>query len=296
MTERCGYVALLGRPNVGKSTLLNHVLKQKLAITSRKPQTTRKTLLGIDTDPAANCQAIYVDTPGIHDHAHRALNKFMVSQAVATLQDVDLRVLLIEAGRWTAGDEHVLNLLRESPGRNFAVLSKVDLLENKETLLPAMQQVGDTALFEEIVPLSALKNEGVEAFRQLVFGALPDNPHLFADDQITDQTERQIVAEMVREKVMRQLGDELPHSTGVVVEAFTEEPELVTIHADIYVERQGQKRIVIGQQGQRLKSIGQEARKDIEALLGIKVMLHLWVKVRKDWTNKASGLQRLGYE
>ncbi len=290
----CGYVGLLGRPNVGKSTLLNHVLRQKISITSRKPQTTRHNMLGVDTQ--GPYQAIYVDTPGIHQHTDKALNRYMVANATSALRDVDLRVVLIEAGKHKPEDEHVLELLKKTPGTNIAVLSKVDLLKDKSELLPEIQRLHETGLFEEIIPVSALRSEGIETFREQVFARLPEGPHLFAEDEVTDQTERRLVEEIVREKLMRQLGDEIPHSSAVVVERFVSGENLTEIHADIYVEREGQKRIVIGNKGARLKSIGSEARKDIERLLDARVMLHLFVKVRKGWTNNDRLMHRLGYE
>lgn len=292
--QYCGYVALLGRPNVGKSTLLNHVLRQKISITSRKPQTTRHNLLGVDTEGVH--QAIYMDTPGIHQHIEKALNRYMVSNATAALKDVDLRVMVVEAGKFKDEDQHVVDLLKAAPGRNIAVLSKIDLLDNKNLLLPEIQRLHETGVFNQIVPVSALRQENVEVFRQQVFALLPAGPHLFAEDEVTDQSERRLVEEIVREKLMRQLGDEIPHSAAVLVERFVSRPELTEIHADIYVERDGQKRIVIGHQGARLKLIGSEARKDIEQMLDCKVMLHLFVKVRKGWTNSDRLLNRLGYE
>ncbi len=290
----CGYVALLGRPNVGKSTLLNHIVRQKISITSRKPQTTRHNLIGVDTE--GRHQAIYMDTPGIHQRTEKALNRFMVSNAKAALKDVDLRVLVVEAGKWQAEDQHVLDLLAAVPGENLAVLSKVDLLADKTLLLPEIERLHDSGLFTEVIPVSALKFDGVEDLRAQIFKRLPAGPHLFAEDEVTDQTVRHLVEEIVREKLMRQLGDEIPHSTAVLVERFVEEDGLTEIHADIYVERDGQKRIVIGKQGARLKLIGSEARKDIERLLDGKVMLHLFVKVRKGWTNSNRLLKRLGYD
>lgn len=290
---RCGYVALVGRPNVGKSTLLNHVLRQKISITSRKPQTTRDNLLGVDTE--GQHQAIYIDTPGIHQHTDKALNRYMVANATTALKDVDLRVMLIESGKWKAEDEHVLEMLRDRAGTNIAVLSKVDLLADKATLLPQMERLAEKQVFAEIIPLSALKNDGVEAFRQSVFAHLPPGPHLFAEDEVTDQSERRLVEEIVREKLMRQLGDEIPHSAAVLVERFAVGENMTEIHADIYVEREGQKRIVIGKAGARLKQIGSAAREDIERLLERKVMLHLYVKVRKGWTNSDRLMNRLGY-
>ena len=290
----CGYVALLGRPNVGKSTLLNHVLRQKISITSRKPQTTRHNLLGVDTEGAY--QAIYMDTPGIHQRTEKALNRYMVANAKSALKEVDLRVMVVEANKWQEEDQHVLDLLAAVPGRNIAVLSKVDLVADKTTLLPEMRRLSESGLFEEIIPLSALKFDGIDVFREQIFKRLPPGPHMFAEDEITDQTERHLVEEIVREKLMRQLGDEIPHSTAVLVERFVADTDLTEIYADIYVEREGQKRIVIGKQGARLKLIGSEARKDIEKLLDTKVMLHLFVKVRKGWTNSNRLMQRLGYD
>lgn len=290
----CGYVALLGRPNVGKSTLLNHVLRQKISITSRKPQTTRQNMLGVDTQGAY--QAIYMDTPGIHQHTEKALNRYMVANATTALRDVDLRVMLIEAGKWKDEDEHVLELLRRTDGTNIAVLSKIDLLTKKNSLLPEIEKLNAFGVFSEIIPLCALRNEGIDRFREQVFARLPAGPHFFAEDEVTDQSERRLVEEIVREKLMRQLGDEIPHSAAVVVERFVATDKITEIHADIYVERDGQKRIVIGKQGARLKLVGQEARKDIERLLDAKVMLHLFVKVKKGWTNNNKLMTRLGYQ
>ncbi|MEL0048349.1 MAG: GTPase Era [Gammaproteobacteria bacterium] len=292
--QRCGYVALVGRPNVGKSTLLNHVLGQKISITSRKPQTTRRNLIGVDTQGAH--QAIYVDTPGIHQQTERELNRYMVSNATSALADVDLLVVLIEGGKTTEADDHVLKLVAARSAPKFAVLSKVDLVKDKEQLLPQMRALGELGLFDEIVPLSALKEDGIERFRQHVFQRLPEGTHFFADDEVTDQPERFLVAEIVREKLMRQLGDEIPHTSTVVIEHFKQGDKVIDIHADIIVERDGQKRIVIGKSGARLKLIGQEARKDIELMLDHQIMLHLWVKVRKGWTNNRIHMRSLGYD
>ncbi|MEQ9451874.1 MAG: GTPase Era [Pseudomonadales bacterium] len=292
--KHCGYIALLGRPNVGKSTILNYVLRQKIAITSRKPQTTRHNLLGVDTE--GDYQAIYVDTPGIHSDVNKALNRYMVGEAKRVIDDVDVRVLVADAERWRDEDQKVAELLlKHKGGRNVAVLNKIDLVSPKEKLLPLMARLSDMG-FSDVVPISALRDEGIAEFRQLIFSALPAGQHLFAEDQITDQTTRSLAAEIIREKLMRQLGDEIPHSTAVMILKYEERPDLVEIHAEIYVERNGQKRIVVGTEGQRLKLIGQEARQDIERLVDCKVMLHLWVKVRKGWTNSAGLLRQLGYD
>ena len=290
---KSGYVALFGRPNVGKSTLLNYLLRQKISITSRKPQTTRVNLLGIDTQDTH--QAIYVDTPGIIKKTRNTLNRFMVDNAKSLLGDVDLAVLLIEAGKFTEADEHVVSLLKDRPGKTICALTKIDLMKKKTELLPEIEKLGSLDLFEEIVPISALKKDGINEFRNVVFKMLPEGNHLFEENQITDKSEQFIAGELIREKVMRQLGDELPHSAAVSIESFAELDRLTEIRACIHVERESQKRIVIGSKGLRLKRIGSDARRDIEILLDRKVMLRLWVKVDKGWTNQTVGLHRLGY-
>ncbi len=292
-TQRCGYVALAGRPNVGKSTLLNHLLRFKLSITSRKPQTTRHLLLGVDTE--GPYQAVYVDTPGIHEHSRREMNRQMVRAAVAALADVDLIVMVVDRDHWLPDDQRVLEHLEAQRLPRFVVMNKVDLMPRKEPLLPAMAQMEKRG-FEEIFPVSALKGEGLDALRRSVFARLPEQPHLFPADQVTDQSERFLVSEIVREKLMRRLGDEVPHHLAVMIQAYAESDGLVDVAADIVVERPGQKRIVIGQGGDKLKLIGAEARHDIEKLLGKPVMLRLWVKVRPGWSNSAAGLRRVGYD
>ena len=290
---KSGYVALFGRPNVGKSTLLNYLLRQKISITSRKPQTTRVNLLGIDTQDTH--QAIYVDTPGIIKKTRNTLNRFMVDNAKSLVGDVDLAVLLIEAGKFTEADEHVVSLLKDRPGKTICALTKIDLMKKKTELLPEIEKLGSLDLFEEIVPISALKKDGINEFRDVVFKLLPEGNHLFEENQITDKSEQFIAGELIREKVMRQLGDELPHSAAVSIESFAELDRLTEIRACIHVERESQKKIVIGAKGLRLKRIGSDARRDIEILLDRKVMLRLWVKVDKGWTNQTVGLHRLGY-
>ncbi len=291
--HKMGFVALFGRPNVGKSTLLNYLLKQKISITSRKPQTTRVNFLGIDTEKIH--QAVYVYTPGIIKETINSLNRFMVDSAKSMVDDVDLAVLLVEAGKYLDADEHVVSLLRKRKGITICAITKIDLIKDKLSLLPQIEQLSVLNLFEEIVPLSALKQDGIETFRKVIFSRLPVGDHLFGEDQVTDKSEQFIVGELIREKVMRQLGDEVPHSSGVSIESFSVLEELTDIRACIHVERESQKKIVIGAKGERLKRIGSEARKDIEILLDRKVMLHLWVKVQKGWTNQAVGLHKLGY-
>ena len=291
---RCGYVALVGRPNVGKSTLLNHLLRQKIAITSRKPQTTRHVMLGVDT--RGPDQAIFVDTPGIHEHAQRAMNRIMVRSATAVLGDVDLIIMVLERDQWTEEDELVLAHVKRSGTPALAVINKIDQLRKKELLLPVMERLSRLEIFDAIVPVSALKGQGLADLREEVFSRLPVNAHLFPPDQITDQSEKFIVSEIIREKLMRRMGDEIPHRTAVLIEQFRDEGGMVDIAADIYVERTGQKRIIIGKGGEKLKMIGQEARRDIETLLERPVMLRLWVKVRPGWTNSPAALKRMGYD
>lgn len=291
--QRCGYVALVGRPNVGKSTLLNHLLRFKLSITSRKPQTTRHVLLGVDTEGPH--QAVYVDTPGIHDHARREMNRQMVRAATAVLADVDLAIMVVERDTWRDDDQRVLDRLEAHRLPRFVVMNKVDMMRRKDALLPAMAAMAERG-FDEIFPVSALKGEGLQELRQAVFRRLPEQPHLFPADQVTDQSERFLVSEIIREKLMRRLGDEIPHHVAVMIQTYDESARTVDIAADIVVDRPGQKRIVIGQGGEKLKLIGAEARKDIEALLEQKVMLRLWVKVRPGWSDSAAGLRRVGYE
>ncbi|HET6471369.1 MAG TPA: GTPase Era [Pseudomonadales bacterium] len=292
--QRCGYVALVGRPNVGKSTLLNHLIGRKLSITSRKPQTTRHTVLGVETLGAA--QAIYVDTPGIHDGGGRAINRHMVRAATGALADVDIVVMVFERLRYGDDDARVVELVRAARGRKLAVINKIDQLEARERLLPHIARLDELGIFEAIVPVSALRGTGLEDLKRQVLQRLPEGAHLFPADQFTDRTERFIAGEIVREKLMRRLGDELPHRITVLVERFVERPRLVEIDATIFVERDGQKAIIIGRNGSLLKAVGQDARHDIEALLGRKVMLRLWVKVKAGWTNNESGLQRLGFD
>ncbi len=293
-STRCGYVAILGRPNVGKSTLLNHLLGRKLSITSRKPQTTRHNLLGVLTEGEA--QVLLVDTPGVHEARDRAINRMMVRTATSVLQDVDVVLLVVEAKGLTPDDELVLKLLQRTAAVCFCVINKIDQLSDKGALLPLIQTLANRHPFAEIVPVSALKGDGLGQLLTRIIAHLPPGPHLFPPDQITDRSERFIVGEIIREKLMRRLGDELPHRITVVVEQFQEKSKLTDISAIIYVERDSQKAIIIGKAGAKLKSIGKDARLEIEEFLGAKVMLRLWVKVKHGWTNSDAALQHLGYD
>ena len=290
--SRCGFVAIVGRPNVGKSTLLNHILGQKLSITSRKPQTTRHQVLGIKTEGPV--QAIYVDTPGMHTEEPRALNRYMNRAASSALKHVDVVVFVVDRHYWTTEDDLVLKKLEHLTCPVILAVNKVDKIERRDTLLPALQELASRRDFAEVIPLSALKGQNLEPLEAAVAGYLPQSVHMYPDDQITDRTERFMAAEMVREKITRQLGAELPYSVAVEIEEFRQEPNTLHISALILVEREGQKKIVIGDKGDRLRTIGQEARQDMERMFDSKVMLRLWVKVRRGWADSDRALKSLG--
>lgn len=290
---RCGYVALAGRPNVGKSTLMNHLLGRKLSITSRKPQTTRQALIGVLTRDDA--QVVFVDTPGIHVPRGRALNRYMVGQAVGTLAGVDLVLMLIEANGWRDGDEIVRRRIAEAGVPCICIINKIDRVRPKERLLPLMDDVSRRHDFEAIIPVSALKNLALDHLLAEILARLPNRPWAFAEDEVTDRPLLFLVGEIVREKAMRRLGAELPHQTAVTVDRIAAGPNCTEVDAVLYVERDTQKRIAIGKGGTMLKSIGEDARQDIEILLGGKAMIRLWVKVDRRWSGRPEALQRFGY-
>ncbi|MFC2971033.1 GTPase Era [Azotobacter bryophylli] len=290
---RCGYVAIVGRPNVGKSTLLNHILGQKLAITSRKPQTTRHNMLGIKTE--GNVQAIYVDTPGLHKQNDKALNRYMNKNAAAALKDVDVVIFVVDRTRWTEEDQMVLERVQFVRGPVLVAVNKADRLDDKTEMLPHLEWLAQQLPNAEIVPISALQGKNLDLLEKLVAERLPEGEHFFPEDQITDRSSRFLAAELVREKIMRQLGAELPYQITVEIEEFKQEGRILHIHALILVEREGQKKIIIGEKGERIKRIGQEARKDMEVLFDSKVMLNLWVKVKGGWSDDERALHSLGY-
>ena len=290
---RCGYVALVGRPNVGKSTLLNRILGQKISITSRRPQTTRHRVLGIKTDMDA--QLIYVDTPGIHDYSGRAMNRHMNRTASSVLVDVDVVVFMVDGFKWTRDDELVLSKLEAVDCPVILALNKIDLMANRDELLPRLQALGDKRAFEQIVPISAVKGDNIQALEDAIEKLLPEAPAMFPEDQITDRPVRFLAAELVREKLFRKLGRELPYGLTVEIESFKTEADVTHIHALIWVERKSQKNIVIGKQGRVLKEVGTEARKDIEALIDARVNLKLWVKIKEGWADDERALHSLGY-
>jgi GTP-binding protein Era len=296
MTEagyRCGYVALIGRPNAGKSTLLNRLVGEKIAAVSNKPQTTRHRIQGIVTRPDG--QIVFVDTPGVHKPGY-LLNRRMMAAVHDAIMSVDLLVLMRDASVSTGnGDRFVLDLVKQSEKPAILVLNKIDKIKDKNQLLPLIESYAKEYDFEEIVPVSALKGDAVDNLLAQIVKHLPEGGPIFAEDELTDQPTRVLVAEMVREKILESTGEEIPYVTAVVTEMFDEsDPELLKIYCAIFVEKASQKKIIVGKQGSRIRDIGTKARQDIEKLLGTHVYLRLFVKVVEDWRNREQNLEELG--
>jgi GTP-binding protein Era len=287
-------VAIVGRPNVGKSTLMNHILGQKISITSSKPQTTRHRILGIKT--TAESQVIYVDTPGVHLNAINAMNRYMNRAATSSIEDVELILFLVEAGTWTEEDENVLQRLKTVKAPVVLVINKIDRIKDKEELFPVLEELSQKMDFASVIPLSATKGSNVKALEKLINERLPEAEAVFPEDYVTDRSERFLAAELIREKLMRGLGKELPYATTVEIESFKQEKGMLRIHALIWVERDSQKRIVIGKGGEKLKEVGQQSRLDMERLFDAKVFLQLWVKVKEGWSDNERLLNSLGYK
>lgn len=292
--KKSGYVAIVGRPNVGKSTLLNGLLGEKVSITSPKPQTTRWQVLGIQTRDDA--QIIYIDTPGMHTEEKRAMNRYMNRVASSVLLDADVLVFVIDATYWHREDELVLKKLQSLDKPVILVLNKIDLVKDKAELLPLIDKVQSKLDFAAIVPISAMKQENTNHLEDEIAKLLPEGEQLFPEDQLTDRSVRFQVAEVIREKLIILTDEELPYTTTVEIEQFKEGEKLTEISAVIWVEREGQKIIVIGKKGARLKKVGILARRDIEKMLDAKVFLRLWVKVKENWTDDDKALRGLGYE
>ena len=294
MTKKSGFVAIIGRPNVGKSTLLNTLIGEKISITSPKPQTTRWQILGIKT--VDHTQIIYIDTPGLHREEKRAMNRYMNRIASAVILDADVIVFMIDATSSRYEDELVLKKLQATTKPVILVINKIDLLKDKNELLPLMDKLKHQFQFSHIIPISAMKAENVAALEKVIADLLPEGPLLYPDDQLTDRNIRFQVAEIIREKLIYATEEELPYATTVEIERFQPGEKITEISAVIWVERHGQKVIVIGKKGARLKKIGTQARKEIEKLLGNKVFLQLWVKIKENWTDDDKALRNLGYE
>lgn len=291
---RCGYVAVVGRPNVGKSTLINAALKRKISIVTPKPQTTRHRILGIDSRD--DCQIIFVDTPGIHRNAAKAMNRLMNRAATNALADADLTLFVTEAGRWVAEDQDVLERLQQTTAPVFALLNKIDRVHPKEDLLHALSDMSERFDFAEVMPISAKRENSVARLMSIIPDYLPEGPRLFAEDAITDRSESFHAAEIVREKLTLCLRQEVPYGLTVQIERFERDANGIAIHAIVWVERESQKGIVVGKAGSLLKQVGREARLELKQQYGIPVHLELWAKVKDNWADNEEDLIRLGYE
>lgn len=291
--SRCGVVALVGRPNVGKSTLMNHLVGEKISITSRKPQTTRHRIHGILSRD--DYQLVFADTPGIHHDHDRAINRYMNQAAESALTDVDVICMMVETTAWTEADQQVLDLLPRTGVPVILLVNKVDQQKDKDQLLPHLEFLSGKFDFAEIVPVAALKGHNLDRLEEQLAARLPEGEFWFDPEQPTDRNLRFMVSELVREKVVRQLGQEVPHQVTVEIEHWQEQDGRLEIAAAIIVERKGQKKILVGSGGERIKRIGTQARGDIEALLERHVMLNLWVKVKSGWSDNERALQSLGY-
>ncbi|NOI21801.1 GTPase Era [Vibrio mediterranei] len=293
--QHCGFVAIVGRPNVGKSTLLNHILGQKISITSRKPQTTRHRIMGVDTD--GDYQAIYVDTPGLHIEEKRAINRLMNRAANSSLSDVNLVLFLVDGTHWTDDDEMVLNKLRKSDFPVILCMNKVDNVKDRNDVMLHMHELSKKMDFVDVVPISAKHGKNTDVLRKHVREHLPEAVHHFPEEYVTDRSQRFMASEILREKLMRFTGDELPYSVTVEIERFDYNPDTDGFHINalILVERNGQKKMVIGKGGEKIKTIGREARLDMEELFDRKVYLETWVKVKSGWADDERALRSLGY-
>lgn len=301
--HRAGHVAVIGRPNVGKSTLVNALVGAKISIVSNRPQTTRHRMLGIASFPSG--QLVLVDTPGLHrDHGKAtasAMHRWMNRSARGALEGVDAAMLVVHAGRWEEEDSAAYQTLRQAAVPVILVVNQVDRIQDKATLLPYLAKVSEGREFASVHPVSALKRKGLDGLVDSALALLPEQPALYGEDEITDRSQRFLAAELLREQLMRQLGAELPYATTVEIESFVEEPSpkggvLLRIGAVIWVERDGQKAIVIGKGGERLRDIGTRAREQMERLFGSKVFLQTWVRVREGWSDDEAALRAFGYE
>lgn len=290
--KHCGYIAIIGRPNVGKSTLLNKVLGKKISITSQKPQTTRHQIFGIKTQN--NIQAVYVDTPGIHAKSEHVMGRFMNRAALTMIKEVDVIVFVVDARVWTDEDELVLQNLKTVKCPVILALNKVDLIKDKQKLLPVIDKIAVKMQFTSIIPISVKKNINITELENLIHKHLPENMFFFPENQITDKDDRFIIAETVREKIMRVTNQEVPYGSAVVVESMQEKNGVLHLDVVIWVERKGQKIIIIGKKGEKLKEIGKQARLDLEKRFNRKVFISLWVKIKEGWVDDKRSLGELG--
>ncbi len=293
IASRTGFVAIIGKPNVGKSTLLNRLMGQKISITSRKPQTTRQRILAVKTEQAV--QIIYIDTPGLHLGGKRAINKYMNRAAKTALRDVDVILFVLDGLHWDKEDEWILNLIRKTKAPVILVINKIDRIKDRELLLPFINEIAKQRSFLKIIPTSAQKGTQVDELEKVIVSCLPEEPHHFPPEQITDRDDIFMASELIREKLMRLLGQEVPYALTVTIDAFERQDKILKISAIIWVEKAGQKAIIIGKSGERLKTIGTKARLDLEKHFSQKVFLQLWVKVKSGWSNDEKSLAHFGY-
>lgn len=291
---KAGYVSIVGRPNVGKSTLLNRLIEHKISIVTRKPQTTRWQIRGIKSTP--EYQIIFTDTPGYQTNHKNAINRYMNREVTNSLSHIDVVLFVVEAVKWGRNDALVADLLKEVSATLILVINKLDLLKERANLLPYINKLKEKLPFAEIVPLSARRRKDIDLLESKIVAVLPSGEPLFPTDQISDRSTRFLAAEYIREKVMERLGDELPYRTSVTIDVFKDEPELLSISATIWVERRSQRAILIGGDGKMLKSIGAEARIELENFFSKKVYLQTWVKTKKNWTEDIKALKMLGYD
>ena len=289
----CGYISIIGKPNVGKSTILNHILGKKISITSRKSQTTRNNILGIKTEGSK--QMIFADTPGMHIKSPKVMNKVLNRSAESLIQDSDIILFVVQRLTLDEQDLSVLKKLKEASSKVICVVNKVDQISDKNKLLPMIERLDKEYSFLDIIPIAAINNEGINELEELIKKYLPENEHIYGKEGIQNShKDLFMISELIREKIIRMLGDELPHDTFVQVELFEEEEALIKIHAVIFVARNSQKQIVIGKNGNTLKKIGKQARIEIEEYFNKKVFLKTWVKVKKNWNTDSDYIQSLG--
>jgi GTP-binding protein Era len=293
-TSRCGYIAIVGRPNVGKSTLLNHLVGTKVAITSRKPQTTRHAIQAIKTK--GKNQFIFVDTPGFELSHNRQINRVLNKSVTSAIHDVDALVFVVEGLQWTEEDQVVLESIAEVKAPAVLIINKIDKIADKKELLPCMSKLSSLRNWHAIIPVSALKGLELDALEEELGRLLPEQAHFYDEDELTDRPVRFFVGEIVREKITRLMGDEIPYDVAVQVVRFEDQPQIANIDVEIYVERESQKKMIVGRGGEKIKLIGTDARQDIEQVIDKKVMLNLWVKTRTGWADDINILRSLGIE
>jgi len=290
----CGYVTILGRPNVGKSTLLNNLIGQKLSITSRKPQTTRRHTIGVNTNKYH--QVIYIDTPGLQESPANAMNRYMNKEATNALAGIDILIYVVEALKWTTLDQHILNMIKDKTAPIILAINKMDKIKDKESMLPFLKELSGKMNFKEIIPISALSRKSLRPLEESIKTLLPAGTFQYPDDQVTDKSQRYFAAEFIREKLIKRLGEELPYTTTVTIDSFDEKETIIHIDAIIWVATKGQKTIVIGQKGAGLKAVGEQARKDMENMFESKVFLRTWVKVKDKWMDNELAIKQLGFD